>query len=89
MSSGHTTEHRPSKDELLAAMQDMYGEYVTWEDMYVIYEKDNDQRIKITDPEIVFAGDMSPDIVGGEKKKGMENYEEAREELSEDDEGDE
>lgn len=85
--SKHTTKHRPTKDEMLAAMQEMYGDHITWEDMHVIYKDENGREIKIADPEVVFVGDMSPDIISGEES-GMDDYEEAREDLSEMDEED-
>ena len=84
----HTTQHSPTKDEMLAAMQEMYGDHITWEDMHVVFERDG-QEIKIADPEVVFVGDMSPDIIQGEES-GMSGYEEARDDLSEEiDEDDE
>jgi hypothetical protein len=72
---------------MLAAMQGMYGDHITWEDMHVIFEDENGREIRITDPEVVFVGDMSPDIVrGDEDDSGISDYEEAREDLSEDEE---
>ena len=85
--SKHTTKHRPTKDEMLAAMQEMYGDHITWEDMHVMFEHDG-REIKIADPEVVFVGDMSPDIVQG-GDSGMSEYEDAREDLSEETESDE
>lgn len=80
--SKHTTQHRPTKDEMLAAMQEMYGNHITWKDFHVMFEHDG-REIKITDPDVVFVGDMSPDIVQG-KDDEMEGYSEAKEELAED-----
>lgn len=85
--SNHTTKHRPTKDEMLAAMQEMYGDHITWEDMHVMFERDNGQEIKISDPDVVFVGDMSPDIIRGEEDSDMDDYSEAFEELSDEDNG--
>jgi hypothetical protein len=49
--------------------------------MHVMFEHDG-REIKIADPEVVFVGDMSPDIVQG-GDSGMSEYEDAREDLSE------
>lgn len=86
--SKHTTKHRPTKDEMLAAMQEMYGDHITWEDMHVVFEDDSGREIKITDPEVVFVGDMSPDIIQGGGEEPAESYSEAREELAEDNDTD-
>lgn len=73
---------------MLAAMQEMYGDHITWEDMHVVYEHEG-REIKIADPEVVFVGDMSPEIIQGDDS-GMSDYENAREDLyEEDDESDE
>lgn len=70
---------------MLAAMQEMYGDHITWSDMHVMFEDENGREIKITDPEVVFVGDMSPDILHGDDKDsgGMKSYEEARDGLEE------
>lgn len=64
--SRHKTKHRPTKDEMLAAMQKMYGDHVTWENMHVMFEDEHGREIKITDPEVVLVGDMSPDTASGD-----------------------
>lgn len=75
-----TTTHRPTKEELLEAMQLLYGDVADWNDVCVRVPDGDGGEMVVNDPTIEFRGELNPQIAD-QKSGGPGEYEEARDDL--------
>lgn len=77
-----TTTHRPTQEELLEAMQLLYGDVADWENVRVYVPDTDGGETVVNNPTIEFCGELNPQVP--EEEAGVtEEYEDALQEIKE------
>lgn len=79
------TRHEPDTNDVLRAMEIIYPG-VSWDNLRV-YTREDGKKIEISDFELELEGNLSPSVVEGEEgDDSIEEFESARQDISESDE---
>jgi len=74
-----TTTHRPTKTELLEAMQLLYGDIADWSDVRVYVPDGDGGQTAVNNPTIEFRGELNPQVP--QETDSTAEYEEARQQI--------
>lgn len=76
-----TTTHRPTKTELLEAMQLLYGEVADWSDVRVYVPDGDGGKTAVNNPTIEFRGELNPQVSTESEGPDTAEYQKARREI--------
>ncbi len=76
-----TTTHRPTKTELLEAMQLLYGDIADWSDVRVYVPDGDGGQTAVNNPTIEFRGELNPQVPQEPGADSTAEYEEARQQI--------